>query len=299
LQEIDLEAFRKLVASNKSVTKAELSNVLQICKEHKPSSTITCKFYLMRCANNAFRDANLIDFMLGRLVGYVLQKKEYKNPTDVEIRDLWIKAKETFQRSVKSGEAGELLLFLLLEAEDIIQVFSKMDLKTSKNMPVHGCDAVHIQVGEAVMLHFGHSKMYASFADALGAALKDVKKFADKPLKDRELNLVSSRLDEVKFGQFAQTIQKLIHPYTERRDLYREVDSIFIGANWQFMKDIRKDNDDYAKSEYEKFTEQTASNVANKTLSVGEIKARTFLFLILPFEDVADFRAKFQKELSR
>lgn len=299
MNEINLDAFSKLVASSKSVTNEELSTVLQICQERKPSPTLTCKFYLMRCANNDFRDTDLIDFMLQRLVLYVLQKKEYKDATFVEFRDLYIRAKETFIRIVKSGEAGELLLFLLLEANDIIQLFSKMDLKTSGNMPVHGCDAVHIQVSGGVKFHFGHSKMNTSFADALADALKDVAKFAEKSLKERELHLVSSRLDEIKFDQFAGTIRGLISPYTRRRDLYKEVDSIFIGANWKFMKDIAKDNDDFVKSEYEKLTDGTASSVAEKVSSLDKIKVRDFLFLILPFLDEVDFRGKFQKELNR
>jgi len=261
--------------------------------------SLTCKFYLMRCANSAFRDTDLIDFMLQRLVFYVLQKKEYKDATFAEFRDLYIRAKETFMRSVTSGEAGELLLFLLLEANDIVQLFSKMDLKTSGNMPVHGCDAVHIQVSEGVVFHFGHSKMEARFAVALADALKDVMRFADKALKERELHLVSSRLDSIKFDQFAGIIQALINPYTQRRDLYKEVDSIFIGSNSRFMKDIRKDNDDYVKSEFEKLTGQTASSVAEKISSMDEIKTRAFLFLILPFLDEADFRSKFQRELNR
>lgn len=299
MEEIDLETFAKLLAKNKIVTKDDLSTVLQICREQQPMPSIACKFYLMRCANNAFRDADLIDFMLARLVLYVLQTEERKDVTLVDFRDLLIRARETFMKSATSGEAGELLQFLLLEANDIVQLFSKMDLKTSGNMPVHGCDAIHIQVTQGVVFHFCHSKMEAHFAAALTHALNDVKKFADKPMRQRELHLVSSRLDATKFGQFAEIIVALINPYTQRRDLYKEVDSIFIGSNWQFMKDSAKDNDDYLKSEFEKIIDQTALSVAEKISSMEEIKTRAFLFLTLPFLDVADFRSKFQRELIR
>jgi hypothetical protein len=299
LDEIDLESFKKHIASNKSVTKDEIDSVLQICQERKLLPTLTCMFYLMRCANNAFREMDLINFMLDRLVLYVLQKKEYKDVKSVvEFRPLYKRARETFIRSVRSGEAGELLLFLLLEVNDIIQLFSKMDLKTSGNMPVHGCDAIHIQVREGVMFHFGHSKMEASFNDALTDSLADVEKFAQKSLKERELHLVSSRLDEVKFGQFSNDIRALISPYTRRRDAYREVDSIFIGANWPFMTSVDKSNDDYVRSEYEKLTQATAASVGEKVSSQDKINTRTLLFLILPFQDEADFRVKFQKELN-
>lgn len=303
LDEIDLEAFRELVQSNKVVTEEQLGNLLHISGEQKPSQSLTCKFYLMRCTGQGFRDADLIKFMLDKLIRYVLRRKEYTNAGINEYRRLHIRAKETFVRSPNTGEAGELLLFLLLEANDIVQLYSKMDLKTSGNVHFHGYDAIHIQVGKEIKLHFGHSKMHADFNSALDEALDDVKKFRGDQERERELYLISSHLDEEKFDDFAVIIRDLINPYSSKRELYNEVDSILIGSNWAFMKALPTTDemtlDEFMRIEYEKQHGNIASTIAAKILADDEVKTGEFLFLIFPLSDVAAFRQKFLKELSR
>src|SRR5207247_8366099 len=159
------------------------------------------RFYLMRCTAEGFREIDLIKFMLSRLMPYVLQKKEYHDIQPESARDLYLAAKETFVAKPNSGEAGELLLFLLLEANGAVQLFSKMDLKTNPNMHVHGYDALHIEVGENIVFHFGHSKTFADIDRALTDALGDIEKFSQNLVqKDREVRLVSSHIDESKFG---------------------------------------------------------------------------------------------------
>ncbi|MEO9823861.1 MAG: DUF1837 domain-containing protein [Paracoccaceae bacterium] len=61
-------------------------------------------------------------------------------------RSLFIKAKKGSHRS---GEAGEILLFILVEwLLEAPQIVSKMYLKTNNNMPVHGTDGIHAKFDE-------------------------------------------------------------------------------------------------------------------------------------------------------
>lgn len=300
MDEIDADGLRRFIGSLKVVTKEELGKLLHFYAQRSPQGTITCDFCMMKCTANGFRDVDLIKFILRKVVYYVLQKKEYAGAEFEDVRDLIIKAERTFSMGSKSGEAGELLLFLLLEANDIIQLFSKMNLKTSANMPIHGVDAVHIQVENEIKLHFGHSKMYEDFTIALDSALDDVERFQTNPMKQTELNLLSSHIDESRFGGYAKVIRDLINPYENNRALYKETNSIFIAANEDFMK-VAKNNgmtlDAFMMSEYEKKHDATASLINAKVSHKTAIKNEELLFFLMPMLDVADFRRKFKAEL--
>ncbi|MDE8757136.1 DUF1837 domain-containing protein [Pectobacterium polaris] len=81
----------------------------------------------------------------------------------------------------KTGEAGETLLFFLLEA--IIgapQIVAKMELKTNSNDEVKGSDGIHIKWNEEddlVDFYFGESKLYKRVSAAMDAALESIESF--------------------------------------------------------------------------------------------------------------------------
>jgi hypothetical protein len=179
-----------------------------------------------------------------------------------------------------------------------------MRLKTDPNVHFHGLDAIHIQFGKDITLHFGHAKMHADFAGALSDALTDVKSYEDSySAKELELDLVSSYIDESRFAGFVGIIKSLIDPYTRDRTRYKENNSIFLGANWDFMREGAKKGammlDDYMRSEFEKQHVDVALRVHSKVQSMNEIKAKTFLFYIMPFLDVQELRNMFLEELNR
>jgi hypothetical protein len=304
MSEVDWETFKREVESNKAINQEDIETVLHTFKDQSPCANITCKFYLIRCTADEIRDLDLIKLMLNRIVFYVLKKKEYQGKSLSEFRDLYLRAKETFVKEKRTGEAGELLLFLLLESQGIVQLFSKMGLKTSGNVHFHGFDAVHIEVGKVATYHFGHSKMHAQFSSALNEAVGDVLKFSkDKGQKSLELNLISSHVDESKFGIHSDIVRNLINPYYPNRAAYKEAHSIFLASDWQFLKDQTqkgtREYDGYTKSQYEKQHTQVATEVAEKVLSKEEIKSETFSIYIIPFLDVQKFRDKFREELTR
>ncbi|MET4590487.1 DUF1837 domain-containing protein [Arthrobacter sp. 754] len=81
-------------------------------------------------------------------------------------------ARDLFVKSAGSGEGGELLLFLLLERVlERPQLISKMALKTSTEMHVHGSDGIHANLADDGVLdiYWGESKLYKSSS----AAFKD------------------------------------------------------------------------------------------------------------------------------
>lgn len=300
----DLEKLRLQIISAQSVPHEKVENLLHSCAELPQTDRRTLTFYLTRCDADGFREDELVDFLLNQMVTYVLGKSEYKEIKADDARRVVLAAKETFQQTEGSGEVGELLLYVLLESRGIIQLYSKMDLKTSAGMPFHGYDAIHLEAGKSVVLHFGHAKTYASFSAGLNSALGDIERFGkNRAQKNRELRLVSKNLDTVKFGESAKYIQNMIDPYEKHKENYAEADSVFIGAEFPFTSEAEHSRgpelDKLMVEKYQQLVEDIAETVKSAVEAKAEVRHRTLLFLILPITDVESFRKRFMEELSR
>lgn len=89
-------------------------------------------------------------------------------------------AQDLFVSIENSGEAGELLLYLLLEVVlELPQLLCKMSLKTSSAMHVHGADGIHGAVTDDgnLALYWGESKLHASVTSAIDSCIKDLAPF--------------------------------------------------------------------------------------------------------------------------
>lgn len=89
-------------------------------------------------------------------------------------------ARDLFVKSTGSGEGGELLLFLLLER--VLrrpQLISKMPLKTSSAMHVHGSDGIHANLADDGVLdvYWGESKLYQSSSSAFKDCFESIAPF--------------------------------------------------------------------------------------------------------------------------
>lgn len=300
----DLDKLRLQLVSAQNVTREKVDRLIHSCLEIAQTDRRTIAFYLTRCTADDFREDELVSFLVNQMVTYVLSKGEYQEIKPEDARQVVLAAKETFQKVEGSGEAGELLLYVLLESRGIVQLYSKMDLKTSAGMPFHGYDAIHLQAGKAIVLHFGHAKTHASFSGGLASALDDIERFRKNAAKkSRELRLVSKNLDKVKFGDSAKDIEELINPYSKHKENYSESDSVFIGSEFLFMKEAENakgpELDKFMLGRYQRAASEIAEAVNSTVERRADAKNLTLLFLILPITNVEEFRKKFTKELSR
>ncbi|QYK49270.1 MAG: DUF1837 domain-containing protein [Phycisphaeraceae bacterium] len=80
-----------------------------------------------------------------------------------------------------AGEAGELLLYFLLETVlEAPQVVAKVELKTSPALEVNGSDGIHMRwnpTDSIVDVYFGESKLYKSVGAALTNAFNSIESF--------------------------------------------------------------------------------------------------------------------------
>ncbi|MFO0832378.1 MAG: DUF1837 domain-containing protein [Phycisphaerales bacterium] len=94
-----------------------------------------------------------------------------------------------------AGEAGELLLYFLLEAViGAPQVVAKIELKTNPALEVNGSDGIHMRwnaTDNLVDVYFGESKMYTDVGAALTNAFKSIENFHTNGMRDHEYSMVT------------------------------------------------------------------------------------------------------------
>ena len=94
-----------------------------------------------------------------------------------------------------SGEAGEMLLYFLLEAViGAPQVVAKIELKTNPALEVNGSDGIHMRwhpTDNLVDVYFGESKMYTDVGAALTNAFDSIEKFHAKGMRAHEYSMVT------------------------------------------------------------------------------------------------------------
>lgn len=205
-------------------------------------------------------------------------------------RSLFMKAKKGSHRS---GEAGEILLFVLVEwLLGAPQIVSKMYLKTNNNMPVHGTDGIHAKFDDEtkkLLLYWGESKAHNSLGNAFSSAMKSIKDFIDEGGQDFEVKVVSSFSDFNNATEEAkQAFINYLDPYSED---YNQCITVFAcllvfdfplnDSEHAFTESANKAVNDFIKSLPKKL----------KDREMGDIR---FEFFLVPVPSAQDFRDKFQ-----
>lgn len=214
-------------------------------------------------------------------------------------RALFIKAKKG---SSRSGEAGEIVLYILTEwLLEAPQIVSKMYLKTNNQMPVHGTDGIHARFDastQKLYLYWGESKAHAKIASGLSAALESIADFVSNNHEQREIEIVSSYLDFDGVDQVSkEAFLRYLDPYATESNERVVVHSCLLV--FDFMTPSAKNSGDaesifvaQVKSEVASFIKTIKDRVADKGLS-----PQRFEFFLLPVPSVEDFRDKFQEKI--
>lgn len=162
-------------------------------------------------ANGRVRIARLAEFMRSALVDYAIpgskvelaRQRDLKYKSGAAMSGLHYEAKKAFTDLDKSGEGGELLLFLLAERYlKIPQVLCKMALKTDSRMHYHGADGVYGRVGVdgVLQLYWGESKLFGDPISAIRECLASLAPFlteaeSEEADRERDLILLSDKAD--------------------------------------------------------------------------------------------------------
>lgn len=267
-------------------------------------------------ANGNLRLKDLVEFIDTKLIDYAIPKKEIDKASKFlrdtgstsKIITLKKKANSLFTDLEKTGEGGEILLYILvLEYLKLPQLISKMALKTSGKVHYQGADGVHVKYDKQtnrLNLYWGESKMYRSMSKAMDDCLDSVKWFlldsqSSKSVQERDIELITSNINA---NVNDEKLENLLVRYFDKDDSlsndieYKAVCFIGFDRKVYESKGIIKSSEEIKATINEKVSEWY------KTLE-GKIKGRPKLPLkemhifLMPFPSVEDFRSYFLSEV--
>lgn len=219
-----------------------------------------------------------------------------------QARDLFRHPVVTDNSPDKTGEAGETLLFFLMEAVlGAPQLVAKMELKTNSNDEVKGSDGIHIKWNEddeVVDFYFGESKLYKQVSNALDEALKSVTSFHENEMYKHEFNMVT-KFFKYANNEIKDAISELIIS-GEPGPGVRVNHACLIGYDWTKFKRFKSSPgqtiDQHFLIEFKKDLPRLKRLLENK-LSNFTLKHLRFDVFFIPFPSVKDFRNEFNKAL--
>lgn len=207
-------------------------------------------------------------------------------------------ARRLFRKLDNSGEAGEVLLYLLMEAVlGAPQVIAKYDLKTNPKVEVHGSDGVHVKwdnEADCLDLYFGEAKLEQSVNSAVRNAVKSIEKFHESRMDVHERGLVTSHFkwsdDRVK-----DAIVDMLDPKAPGPDC-RINHACLIGYDWQEYNSVTAPNVGDLEAEFKQRYRKDAPrlrDLLDDRFTNFSKRSLRFEVFFLPFPDVGAFRTAF------
>lgn len=252
----------------------------------------------------------LAEHMYQHVLSYCLHSRDInETPTKQQQAKLTKEARKLFihppiseEDPDQTGEAGELLLYLLIETLlEAPQVISKMELKTNTNMEVYGSDGIHMswnQQDQVVDVYFGESKIYQDIGAALAAALKSINRFHEKKMLAHEFMLVTKHFKHAD-EKIKKAVASLLASGSPTADL-RINHACLIGYNWDEYIEVFKNDPTQRLHELKQRYIADAKrihDICRAKLTKFRKKHLRLTVFFLPFEDVQKFRDAFNESL--
>jgi hypothetical protein len=220
-----------------------------------------------------------------------------------EARKLFIHPPATEDDPDRTGEAGEMLLYFLMESVlGAPQVVSKMELKTNHKDEVKGSDGIHMrwnQEDEVVDIFFGEAKLIQDSSQAIASAIKSIESFHDSDMRRHEFSMVTKHFkyaDE----NVKTAVTNLLADGVPSSDV-RINHACLIGYNWaEYGKlpqvAVSKLTEEF-KNQY--LADSTRLHtLLQKRFDSFKHKHLLFDVFFLPFPSVQDFRDAFNSALN-
>lgn len=145
----------------------------------------------------------LANMLYDQIIDYCISSRNRPEKLDTkqaakltkEARQLFRNPQVTDTSPDKTGEAGELLLYFLIESVlNAPQIVSKMELKTNHKDEIKGSDGIHAKYNEKeeiIEFYFGESKLYKKSSDAISEAIKSIDQFHNVQMDEHEYTMVT------------------------------------------------------------------------------------------------------------
>ena len=303
-----------------------IENAFHLCeqvdkKEIEGTNTVThCYFLLPNSQKSDCDYESLAEKMFDALVDYVIPRSKIQEADGLAVNfsklqriarkkfiDFWVYKKKLLDEKKisptdfrRSGEGGEVLLFLL--SEQILklpQAICKMSFKTSGDMPIHGSDGIHIGLtedGTKLALYYGEAKVHADLNEAIRDCVTSITPFLLKESDENDLFLLNTYCD---FGN--SDIEKSLK---EKLKIYFDKEH----RKYKLCTDIRgiclvafNDKDSYSFNDIQdtsrKVTEASEKWINKFIVKVKENKLEQIVINVffIPMSSVDAFRSSFAR----
>ncbi len=221
--------------------------------------------------------------------------------------DEWSKldreARNLLRRSSASGEAGDMLLYLLLEAGlGAPQMITKVELKTNPRLEVNGSDGIHMRIDPSdgsLVVYFCESKLYANVSNAMRSLRTSLESFHRDRLVDHEIGLVTSHFKHAD-AHLREQVLRYLDP-DDPLSIYRIEHACLVGFSWPEYETLAR------ISSRQEVIRRFVSEYDHAIPSLAETFRETFNGVLpkyhqevffLPFDCVQRFRDAFLREVT-
>jgi hypothetical protein len=245
-----------------------------------------------------------VDYAIPRSKLADAKARDSKFNSTEAVAELVEQAKRSFTDLAKSGEGGEMLLFLLAERFlKLPQILCKMDLKTDTRMHYHGADGVYAGVTpEGILkLYWGESKVYGDVGAAIRACLNSLAPFLIEPEhegaeRERDLILLSDKADLSK-PEFTDALRKYFDRSSAMSNRVQYCGVALVGFDAPFYPG------DSAKAVADEIIKACLTELDGWKKNIGErlkiekLDHMEIEFFCIPLPSAESFRAAFLKAM--
>lgn len=262
--------------------------------------------------NGRVQPRRLAEFMRNAVVDYAIPRskvaeakaRDLKYNSTEATTELVERAKRSFTDVAKTGEGGEMLLFLLAERFlKLPQILCKMDLKTDNRMHYHGSDGVYAGVTPSgtLKLYWDESKIYNKVGTAIRDCLASLAPFlteleSEDAEREQDLILLSDKADLTN-----PELTDALKRYFDRsspmsaRVQYCGVALVGFDAPFYPAEDARATADKIVTSSREALA--TWSGKIGSRLTAEKLSGMEIQLFCIPLPSADGFRAAFLKAL--
>ena len=201
----------------------------------------------------------------------------------------------------RTGEAGEVLLFFLVEAVlNAPQIVAKMELKTNHKDEVKGSDGIHARWNKEagiVDFFFGEAKLYQDASGAITSLLKSIKEFHEISMYEHEFNMVTKH-----FKYADENVRDAVCRFITNGEVGEEArinHACLVGYDFDAYGDAQGSGlalrDDFQQKLL--LRSQSIVKTLQRRFDAFEKKKLVFEVFFLPFPSVDDFRNAFNEAL--
>lgn len=246
----------------------------------------------------------VVDYAIPRSKVAEAKVRDVRFNSTEAVGELVERAKRSFTDLAKTGEGGEMLLFLLAERFlKLPQILCKMDLKTDSRVHYHGADGVYAGVTPegTLKLYWGESKIYADPAAAIRDCLSSLAPFLieadhEEAGRERDLLLLSDKADLSSPG-LTDALKKYFDKSSlmSKRVQYCGVALVGFDASFYPKDNAKAAAEEIIKASRTELTEWSKS--IGKRLKVEKLDQVELEIFCIPLPSADGFRASFLKAM--